>query len=65
MGLQERERDPVASAGMTTPEFATATEREALCGFLDLQRAAFIRKVQGIGDADARRAPTASSLPQP
>ena len=61
-GLEERERDPVASAGMTAPEFATATEREALCGFLDLQRAAFIRKVQGIGDADARQAPTASSL---
>jgi hypothetical protein len=52
----------VASAGMTAPEFATATEREALCGFLDLQRAALIRKVQGAGDADARRAPTASSL---
>jgi uncharacterized damage-inducible protein DinB len=47
---------------MTTPEFATATERGALCGFLDLQRAGLIRKVQGVGDADARRAPTASSL---
>ena len=47
---------------MTAPEFATATEREALCGFLDLQRAALIRKVHGAGDADARRAPTASSL---
>jgi uncharacterized damage-inducible protein DinB len=47
---------------MTIPEFATATEREALCGFLDLQRAALIRKVQGVGDADARRTPTASSL---
>jgi hypothetical protein len=47
---------------MTAPEFATATEREALCGFLDLQRAALVRKVQGVGDADARRAPTASSL---
>ena len=61
-GLEEPERDRVASAGMTAPEFATATEREALCGFLDLQRAALIRKVQGVGDADARRAPTASSL---
>ena len=47
---------------MTAPEFASATEREALCGFLNLQRAALIRKVQGVGDADARRAPTASSL---
>ena len=41
---------------MTAPEFATATEREALCGFLDLQRAALVRKVQGVGDADARAA---------
>ena len=47
---------------MTAPEFATATEREALCGFLDLQRAVLIRKVQGITDADARTSPTASSL---
>jgi hypothetical protein len=47
---------------MTAPEFATATEREALGGFLDLQRAALVRKVQGVGDADARTAPTASSL---
>jgi uncharacterized damage-inducible protein DinB len=47
---------------MMTPEFATSTEREALCGFLDLQRAALIRKVQGVDDADARKAPTASSL---
>jgi uncharacterized damage-inducible protein DinB len=47
---------------MTAPQFATDTEREALCGFLDLQRAALIRKVQGVSDADARRAPTASSL---
>jgi uncharacterized damage-inducible protein DinB len=47
---------------MTSPQFTTATEREALCGFLDLQRAALIRKVQGAGDADARQAPTASSL---
>jgi len=47
---------------MTTHEFAAATEREALCGFLDVQRAALIRKAEGVGDADARRAPTASSL---
>ena len=47
---------------MTAPEFATATEREALCGFLDLQRAALIRKVQGVSNADARKPPTASSL---
>jgi hypothetical protein len=52
----------VVSAGMAAPEFATDTDREALCGFLDLQRAALIRKVQGVSDADARKAPTASSL---
>lgn len=47
---------------MTALEITTATEREALCGFLDLQRAALIRKVQGVSDAAARTAPTASSL---
>ncbi|HEY2574777.1 MAG TPA: DUF664 domain-containing protein [Streptosporangiaceae bacterium] len=46
----------------TAQDFASSTEREALCGFLDLQRAALIRKVQGVSDADARRTPTASSL---
>ena len=43
-------------------EFANSDERGALAGFLDWQRAALIRKVRGISDADARRAPTASSL---
>ncbi|HEV8219303.1 MAG TPA: DinB family protein [Streptosporangiaceae bacterium] len=47
---------------MTVPEFSAATEREALCGFLDLQRAVLVRKAQGVSDADARQAPTASSL---
>src|SRR5580700_7359657 len=47
---------------MTAAEFSTDTEREALGGFLDLQRAVLIRKVQGITDADARTSPTASSL---
>jgi hypothetical protein len=47
---------------MTAAEFSTDTEREALGGFLDLQRAVLIRKVQGITDADARMSPTASSL---
>jgi hypothetical protein len=42
--------------------FSTATERAALGGFLDQQRDALIRKVRGVGDADARRAPTASEL---
>jgi hypothetical protein len=42
--------------------FSVSTERDALCGFLDLQRAALIRKVEGVSDADARKTPTASSL---
>ena len=42
--------------------FATAGEREALAGFLDRQREALIGKARGVSDADARRAPTASSL---
>lgn len=36
--------------------------REALCGFLDKQREALVRKIQGVSDADARETPTASSL---
>jgi uncharacterized damage-inducible protein DinB len=47
---------------MTTPEFTTTTEREALCGFLDRQRAALAGKVQGVDDVSARQSPTASSL---
>lgn len=43
-------------------EFSTSNERDALAGFLDQQRDALVRKIQGLSDADARRAPTASSL---
>lgn len=43
-------------------EFSTSSEREALAGFLDQQRDALIRKARGVSDADAHRAPTASSL---
>jgi hypothetical protein len=43
-------------------EFSTANERDALASFLDRQRDALIRKARGVSDADARRAPTASSL---
>jgi hypothetical protein len=43
-------------------EFSTSNERDALAGFLDQQRAGLIRKVRGVSDADARRAPTVSSL---
>ena len=37
-------------------------ERQALEDFLDSQRAAVIRKIEGLDDATARRAPTASEL---
>ena len=49
---------------MTTqnPQLTTATEREALTGFLDKQRRAMVRTIEGLSDADARTTPTASSL---
>ena len=43
-------------------DFTSLNERDALATFLDQQRDALIRKVGGVSDADARRAPTASSL---
>jgi hypothetical protein len=43
-------------------DFSILSERDALCGFLDLQRAALLRKVEGMSDSDARKAPTVSSL---
>jgi uncharacterized damage-inducible protein DinB len=43
-------------------KFAPASEREALEAFLDKQRDALIRKIEGLDDATARAAPTASSL---
>ncbi len=39
-----------------------ASEREALTSFLDKQRDILTRKVDGVADAQARLAPTASSL---
>jgi hypothetical protein len=39
-----------------------ATERAALCEFLDLQRDALIEKLDGVSDDDARRTPTVSSM---
>jgi hypothetical protein len=44
-------------------ELSTPNERDALTGSLDKQRDALVRKVRGVSDADARLAPTASSLP--
>jgi uncharacterized damage-inducible protein DinB len=37
-------------------------EREALCTFLDMQRNALTRKLDGLTDAQARSAPTVSPL---
>ena len=39
-----------------------ATERAALCEFLDLQRGALIEKLQGLSEAEARCCPTVSAL---
>jgi hypothetical protein len=47
---------------MPAAEFSTDSERDALCGFLDKQRDALIRKVAGVSEDDARRAATVSSL---
>jgi uncharacterized damage-inducible protein DinB len=43
-------------------KFAPTSERAALEDFLDLQREALIRKIEGLDDATARKVPTASSL---
>src|SRR6188472_2046034 len=45
-----------------TQMFDLASEREALESFLDAQREGLIRKIDGLDDAMARQAPTASSL---
>lgn len=45
-----------------TQLFALASEREALALNLDAQREGLIRKIEGLDDATARQAPTASSL---
>ena len=47
---------------MSTNPFSTATERDALCSFLDQARDALIRKIDGLSDKDARHAATVSSL---
>jgi Protein of unknown function (DUF664) len=39
---------------MTHEDFAPLTEREAICGFLDLQRVALVRKVAGVDDRNLR-----------
>ncbi len=50
---------------MATTRFVSlspGSEREVLTGFLDRQRDAMIRKLDGVSDTDARRTPTASAL---
>jgi hypothetical protein len=44
------------------PDLAPTSERDALTAFLDKQRDALVRKIDGVSDDDARLAPTASSL---
>jgi len=43
-------------------EASPGSERAGLIEFLDYQREALIKKLDGVSDHDARRAPTASSL---
>ena len=45
-----------------TQMYSLASEREALESFLDAQREGLIRKIDGLDDAMARQAPSASSL---
>jgi uncharacterized damage-inducible protein DinB len=47
---------------MATPFIAPPDELAGLTMFLDSQRDAILRKVEGLSDGDAKRAPTASSL---
>lgn len=47
---------------MGDEQLSLGSERAALDNFLDAQREGLLRKVTGMGDADARRAPTASAL---
>ena len=42
--------------------FSVEDERSALNWFLDLQRDALVRKLDGVSDEDARKTPTVSSL---
>jgi uncharacterized damage-inducible protein DinB len=47
---------------MSTNKSSTEIERDALCSFLDRQRDALMRKIDGLSDEDARKAATVSSL---
>jgi uncharacterized damage-inducible protein DinB len=47
---------------MSTPETSPTTERAGLREFLDYQREALVRKVEGLSNAEARLTPTESQL---
>lgn len=47
---------------MSTSEGLAGTERATLCEFLDYQREALIRKLEGLTEEQARMAPTVSPL---
>src|SRR5882757_4376232 len=47
---------------MRRPEIPTATEREALGGYLDRQRAELVKLLDGLTDAEVRSTPTVSAL---
>lgn len=48
--------------GVARTEASSESERAGLGEFLDYQREALIKKLEGVSSDDARRAPTASSL---
>jgi uncharacterized damage-inducible protein DinB len=54
-------RQQIPNTGATLV-VGTESQREALESFLDAQREGLIRKIEGLDDETARRAPTASSL---
>jgi hypothetical protein len=60
--LSGRRSNASERVGDVPAGFTISNERDALAMFLDWQRDALVRKVQGVGDADARRTPTVSSL---
>jgi hypothetical protein len=47
---------------MAAADVTVDQERRLLCHFLDLQRTALVRKLDGVSEQDARESPTASSL---
>jgi hypothetical protein len=50
---------------MSAAEFSTDSERDALCGFLDKQRDALIRKVAGVSEEGPGADPVHTPRPSP